>query len=89
MKLATLFVGNDSGPMHMAASVGVPCVVAFSARDYPVKWYPSGSKNVIFRKDVACSPCINEVCTNNNLCLDLISIDELWSGVSKFLIRRD
>ena len=89
MKLATLFVGNDTGPMHMAASVGVPCVVAFSARDYPVKWYPSGSKNVIFRKDVACSPCISEVCTNNNLCLDLIGIEELWSGVSKFLIRRD
>jgi ADP-heptose:LPS heptosyltransferase len=36
---ATLFVGNDSGPAHMAAAFGVPVVVIFGASD-PVVWAP-------------------------------------------------
>jgi ADP-heptose:LPS heptosyltransferase len=36
---ATLFVGNDSGPAHMAAAFGVPVVAIFGASD-PVVWAP-------------------------------------------------
>ena len=36
---ASLFVGNDSGPAHMAAAFGVPAVVIFSASD-PEIWGP-------------------------------------------------
>jgi len=36
---ASLFVGNDSGPAHMAAAFGVPSVVIFSASD-PAIWGP-------------------------------------------------
>ncbi len=36
---ASLFVGNDSGPAHMAAALGVPLVVLFGASD-PVVWAP-------------------------------------------------
>ncbi len=36
---AGLFVGNDSGPAHMAAAFGLPCVVIFSASD-PEIWSP-------------------------------------------------
>lgn len=36
---ATLFVGNDSGPAHMAAAFGIPVVVLFGASD-PVVWAP-------------------------------------------------
>jgi ADP-heptose:LPS heptosyltransferase len=36
---ATLFVGNDSGPAHMAAAFGVPVVVLFGPSD-PVVWAP-------------------------------------------------
>jgi lipopolysaccharide heptosyltransferase III len=36
---ASLFVGNDSGPAHMAAAFGVPVVVIFGASD-PVTWAP-------------------------------------------------
>jgi heptosyltransferase III len=39
MASATLFVGNDSGPAHMAAAFGVPCVVLFGASD-PSVWGP-------------------------------------------------
>jgi len=36
---AGLFVGNDSGPAHMAAAFGIPVVVIFGASD-PVVWAP-------------------------------------------------
>ena len=36
---ASLFLGNDSGPAHMAAAFGVPSVVLFSSSD-PIAWEP-------------------------------------------------
>jgi heptosyltransferase III len=36
---AALFVGNDSGPAHMAAAFGIPSVVLFGPSD-PVVWAP-------------------------------------------------
>ncbi len=39
MRHASLFIGNDSGPAHMAAAFGVPSVVLFGASD-PVTWAP-------------------------------------------------
>ena len=36
---ASLFLGNDSGPAHMAAAFGIPAVVIFGASD-PVIWAP-------------------------------------------------
>ena len=40
---ACLFIGHDSGPMHLAAAVGTPCVGIFSRRNLPGKWFPLGS----------------------------------------------
>jgi heptosyltransferase-3 len=42
---AALFLGHDSGPMHLAAAVGTPCVAIFSARCPPGQWFPSGERH--------------------------------------------
>jgi ADP-heptose:LPS heptosyltransferase len=39
---AALAVGNDTGPMHLAAAVGCPCVVLFSADSDPARTAPRG-----------------------------------------------
>ena len=88
MRIATVFVGNDSGPMHIAAYANTPCVIAFSARDYPVKWFPTGTSHTIIRKDVTCSPCVAETCRHDNLCLKLITIEEVWNGAASHLKRK-
>ncbi|NQV56042.1 MAG: glycosyltransferase family 9 protein [Rhodospirillales bacterium] len=48
MKGARFYLGHDSGPMHLAALVGVPCTAVFSARAKPGVWYPRGEQNHIF-----------------------------------------
>jgi ADP-heptose:LPS heptosyltransferase len=43
---AALFVGNDSGPAHMAAAFGLPVIVLFSASD-PVIWAPWKTESAV------------------------------------------
>ena len=42
-----LFLCHDSGPMHLAASVGTRCVAVFSRLAPPGKWYPFGKNHKI------------------------------------------
>jgi len=76
---------NDSGPMHLASAVGTHCVVTFSARDFPGKWYPRGSGHVVLRKNIECSPCLAEKCDFDNQCMNDISTEEVWREVKCFL----
>lgn len=45
---AEAFVGNDSGPMHLAASVNTPAVAVFSTLAKPGVWFPLGAAHRIF-----------------------------------------
>ncbi len=45
---ATLFVGNDSGPAHIAAAFGVPVVAIFGPSD-PVTWAPWRTESQVLR----------------------------------------
>lgn len=42
MKDAVLFIGHDSGPMHLASAAGVPCVALFGNFNRPKWWHPMG-----------------------------------------------
>jgi ADP-heptose:LPS heptosyltransferase len=54
MQRAELFVGNDSGPMHLSAIAGLKGIVLFGPGD-PIKWsYPI--HRVIY-KQMSCNPC--------------------------------
>jgi len=76
-------VTNDSGPMHLAALVGTPCIAVFSARDFPNKWFPRGEGHTVLRNDVDCSPCFLEECSKDHVCLTNIQVDEVWNAVIK------
>jgi ADP-heptose:LPS heptosyltransferase len=47
---AVCAVGNDSGPMHMAAAAGVPSVVLFSVESDPALCAPRGAKVTVLRR---------------------------------------
>ena len=43
MRKSVCFVGHDSGPMHLAAAVGVPCICVFGGFNRPRTWHPMGA----------------------------------------------
>ncbi len=57
LQRTSLFIGHDSGPMHLAASVGVRCVAVFSARCLPGIWFPRGPGHRILYRRVSCMGC--------------------------------
>ena len=87
LERACLYVGNDTGPMHMAAAMGTPAVAIFSARDFPNQWYPHGRGHIVLRRDVPCSPCFKDVCDRGLTCLDLIQVDDVLKAVQQQLGR--
>lgn len=48
MEKANLYLGHDSGPMHLAALTDTRCVAIFSARAKPGVWFPQGDGHHIF-----------------------------------------
>ena len=56
IKKSSLFVGNDSGIMHVAAATGIPLVALFGPQS-PLKFGPWSKKSVVIYKQFPCSPC--------------------------------
>ena len=70
-----IYLGNDTGTMHLAASVGVPCVAIFSAIDWAGRWLPFGENHKIFRETIHCEGCLSSVCRFQRECLEAIKPD--------------
>ena len=47
---SVLFLGHDSGPMHLAASRQIQCVGLFGSNNPPKIWHPYGSKHIVFHE---------------------------------------
>jgi ADP-heptose:LPS heptosyltransferase len=79
---AQLCVCNDSGPLHLAYTLGIPVVTIFSARNYPGKWNPPAhsKSKLLVDYDVPCAGCINKPCSNN-VCMQNISVDAVQQAV--------
>jgi heptosyltransferase-2 len=76
-----LFFGVDSGPMHMAAAVGVPVVALFGPTDER-KWGPWGEGHTVVSKRLACHPCKPHKCGDNE-CMRSISATEALEAVER------
>ncbi len=73
-----LFMGPDSGPMHVASANGVPVASPFASRTRRGMWFPIGSQHQIVWHEMPCSNCDLEVCIENQRrCLSTISVDEM------------
>ena len=90
LKRADLFIGNDSGPMHMTAALDVP-VIAIFGRNIPgvgpKRWGPYGKNHKVFHKDVECRKCYDRDCPFGYKCLSAITVDEVFSAVKHYLMN--
>jgi ADP-heptose:LPS heptosyltransferase len=82
-----LYLGNDTGTMHLAAAAGTPCVAIFAAIDWEGRWEPFGDGHVAFRRRVECEGCHSPMCFNHHKCLDLIGTDEVYEACALVLDR--
>ncbi len=83
---ARIFIGHDSGPMHLAAAVQTPCVAIFAARNIPRIWFPYGQQHRVLYHHVDCAGCELETCTvQKKKCLTSISVDEVLSEIRSVL----
>ena len=85
---ARLFLGHDSGPMHLAATVGTPCVAVFSARNKPRVWFPWGEQHEVVYHRTDCWGCGLETCIEQKKkCLTSIVPAEVLGVVRRVLAR--
>jgi len=82
-----LYVGNDTGTMHLAAAVNTPCVAIFSAIDWVGRWHPFGSGHRVLRKRVECEGCHSPICKTDRRCLTLIGVEEVVESCKAVLAK--
>ena len=83
---ADLFIGNDSGPAHLAALLKRKMVVIFSGTNDFRRWSPVSTTIRILNYSVPCSPCEERICPlNKQICLEEISTDEVFRAVQESL----
>lgn len=85
---AVLFVGNDNGPMHIAAAMGTPVVALFGPSD-PRVWGPAGEGHAVIYKGIDCRPCFPHGCRlGEGNCMRLIELQEVTRLVETQLARK-
>jgi ADP-heptose:LPS heptosyltransferase len=89
MERCAMYLGNDSGVMHLAVVAGLKCVAIFSARGYPGNWEPYGIGHVVFRKTLACAGCMLQVCTEKDMeCIRSISAEDVFQACQRLFERQ-
>ncbi len=80
MAQCRLIVTNDSGPMHLAAALGVPLVAIFGSTDERATG-PVGARVRIVKHRVACSPCGLRECPIDFRCMHGVSVEGVFKAV--------
>jgi lipopolysaccharide heptosyltransferase II len=83
IQICSVFVTNDSGPMHIAAALQVPLVALFGStnptKTGPYKW------GTVICKQVSCAPCYLRTCPIDFRCMKAIEVDEVYQKVIELL----
>jgi heptosyltransferase-2 len=95
LRRGTVFIGNDSGIMHLAAAAGVPLVALFGPQS-PVRFGPWGRMTRVIYKQFPCSPCRQkffEECSpslrEKPACIEAITVDEVFAAAMALLKEQE
>ncbi len=87
MKHFSLFIANDGGPMHIAASENIS-VIGLFGYETPLRYAPFNKKSIAIYKNKECSPCHKPYCnqwtkcTHYN-CIKEIEVEEVKKAIEK------
>ena len=83
LKRCKLFIGNDSGPLHIAAAAGIPVVGFYGPGEYQ-RFKPWGKDYDVLRLGLFCSPCSQNCIFGEPRCIDGLCV----SHAKKILSRK-
>ncbi|MGD9384624.1 MAG: glycosyltransferase family 9 protein, partial [Desulfobacterales bacterium] len=87
IKGASLFVGIDSGVMHMASCLDIPVVGLFGPTD-PFYVGPQNKKSIVVREEsMECVPCYLKDCKHRD-CMKNLSVSKVFEACKELLIQR-
>ena len=85
---SSLVISADTGPMHIAAAVGVPLIAIFGRNQPgvgPKRWGPINVNSVVLHKDVGCIDCRAHDCIKGFACLAAISVEDVLAEAERLL----
>lgn len=90
LEMARLYVGHDSGPMHLAAAVGIHCVAVFSGRCEPGVWFPCGHGHRILYHQVPCTGCRRVTCEEfDKMCIRAIRVEDVVAATQELMLQEE
>jgi ADP-heptose:LPS heptosyltransferase len=86
---ARLYIGNDSGPMHLAAAVGTPVVAVWGSSDSR-RWRPWGVTHQVVQNPFECNPCRGYRChvAKTPLCIQSVTVEQVNAAAEELLGTR-
>jgi ADP-heptose:LPS heptosyltransferase len=84
MRSAAAMVTNDTGPMHVASSLGIPTITWYGAANED-EIAPPSPNTTILNARVPCSPCVKESCAHGLICLTGITPDMVMAALKQKL----
>jgi len=84
LEKAAVFIGADTGPLHIAAALGTRVVGIYGPKD-PVIYGPYGDGHVVVRSGEPCSPCTLRHCAEV-ICMKKITAEDVHLAVKKVLV---
>ena len=80
-------VTNDTGTMHLAASLNTNIVGLFFAHAHPYETAPFSPGHIIFQARMSCAPCSYGVHCNNIVCIDKVQPSHVFSSIENHINR--
>ena len=81
---SVLFIGNDSGLIHIAAAVKTPMIQLFGPGEHEKFGYRSDKNILLIKNDCPCHPCDQRTCKyQDHWCMDQISVEDVMGAFRK------